>query len=193
MKMKFRTRLRLVVLLALLLCALIGFAAGKFVQTITFEEKVVFTAELAEDFILRESQAIRQNDGSYQLSESKYIVNAAQEYILIPGLDVPKDPHVVITGKTEIPAYLFIEVVNEVGNGAVTFSLRSCWQETQLREAQHGGTVYVYCDDAGKPIEVTTDLEVYILENDKITVGQKLLHGDSSDLLTFYAYLVEIQ
>ena len=71
MKMKFRTRLRLVVLLALLLCALIGFAAGKFVQTITFEEKVVFTAELAEDFILRESQAIRQNDGSYQLSESK--------------------------------------------------------------------------------------------------------------------------
>lgn len=193
---KFRARLRLLIILTLLLLPLIGFAAGKYIQTISQKETVTFTARLAESVELREHKAKRTDTGKYALSKTDYITNETQSYILIPGLDVDKDPHIVITGKTDIPAYLYIEVVDSPANPAITYQLEKHWQKTDKKESQHEGTVYIFCsvdeNRKPKPEKITADQTISIIEGNRICVGQKLLQNKVSDnLITFYAYLEE--
>ena len=102
----------LILLLSLILVTLVGYVIGKYVDDKALEGRVIFTASLAENVILQEHTAQQQADGSYQLTEPFVTGN---DYVLIPGLDIPKDPHILIEGKTNIPAYLFVEVVDALG------------------------------------------------------------------------------
>lgn len=192
-----------VLILLALLIALSGFAVGKYFKTISQDYTIEFTAELAKEFYLKEHVAIRQDDGTYELSDTNYVpVNEKQEYILIPGLDIPKDPHIVINGKsTNIPAYLFLEVVDNTivdqsNNKLLTYNFESCWIPAQnLKTPQHGGTVYVFCDSEKNPMEITENYignnTINILKEETVTVSQKLLSGVNTGSLTFYAYLEE--
>jgi hypothetical protein len=119
MKQK-KSRLMMAAVAVILLAVLISSAIGKYVTTVSVPGKVTFTAKLAGSMVLQEHKAERNADGSYTLTEQ--IATADENgyfngYDLIPGLDIPKDPHIVITGKTDVKAYLFVEVVE---NGAKT-------------------------------------------------------------------------
>lgn len=195
---KFRTW---VLILLVLLISMTGLTAAKYINTKTLDGTVTFTAELAQEFYLLEHVANRQDDGSYQLSDTKY-VKSNQQYILIPGLDIPKDPHIVINGKsTHIPAYLFLEVVDNMivdtdENKLLEYDLESFWIPTELKTSDRGGTFYVYGNPGTKePIEIkeshTKSNPIRILQNNEITVSQKLLSGVNTGSLTFYAYLEE--
>jgi len=192
--MKKKKLLRLAVMLLILAMAaiaLIGSSLGKYVKTFTGEANVIFSAELAEELVLRETEAERQIDGSYALKTGTY--TDENEYILLPGLNVPKDPHVVIVGKTDIPAYLFVEVVDGLGNDAISYGVRDCWLEIP-GNGKNGGTVYVYSENgAAKAIaDASVASPVYILQSDTMVVGQELKHSAStSDILRFYACLGE--
>lgn len=190
---KFRTW---VLILLALLIALSGYAAAKYVQTKTLGGTVTFTAKLAEEFYLRETEIIRQDDGNYTLG-SEYVYNTQQTYVLIPGVDIPKDPHIVIKGKTpNIPAYLFLEVVDSTPNNSLVFSLSENWiSAASLKQPQHDGMVYVYSADKNAPTPITQDYEkITILTGDTVTVkqGLKTNHDKDPNSLTFYAYLEEI-
>lgn len=189
-KMSFRARFRLLIVLTLLLIALTTFAVGKYITTIENESTVSFTARLAKDVILQEHLAVRQPDGSYQLGEE---VVKGNSYKLIPGLDIDKDPHIVITGKTNIPAHLYIEVVDNIPNGALRYNLISKnWISSSRTAKVAGATVYVYSTDGSNPAQITTDqTKIFILQDNKIYVDQGLLSDDESNGLTFYAYLEE--
>lgn len=183
---KFRTRVRLVIVLALILLALVGFAVGKYAQDLSFDGKVTFTASLAQNMILQEHTAQKQSDGSYKLLETHTYQNT---YYLIPGLDIPKDPHIIITGKTDIPAYLYIKIQNTTGN-SISYTPDDCWKET--------GTpgVYVYAttneNDEKTAAPITTDLTVYILKGNQISVSQNLLSdGNNTTTLIISAWLEE--
>lgn len=190
-KMNFRTRLWLLIILAVLLIALTTFAAGKYIMTISLQNTVTFTAELAENVVLVESKINRKSDGTYETT-SETIAGGTQSYTLIPGLDVPKDPHIIIEGKTPIPAYLYIEVVDNTTNNALRYTLTDSWIESSALAPQHEGAVYVYSTDETNPTKITTDLgEIYILKDNKFYVDQALLSGTGTNGLTFYAYLVE--
>ena len=187
---KFRTW---VLILLVLLISMTGLTAAKYINTKTLSGTVTFTAELAQEFYLLEHVANRQDDGSYQLSDTEY-VKSNQQYILIPGLDIPKDPHIVIKGKsTNIPAYLFLEVVDDTKNESLIFSIdESHWIPTTLKTPQHGGTVYVYSTNQSTYTPIKENhAKIPILTNDQITVSQKLLSGEKTGSLTFYAYLEE--
>ena len=189
-KRKFHIRL---LLLLVLLVSLTGFAVGKYIRTLpSHSSQVTFTAKLADSFVLRESKAEKQSDGTYKLSDTEYITNETQNYVLIPGVDIPKNPHVIITGKSEIPAYLFIEVVDTTPNNALVFSLTEKWIATTLKAPQHGGTVYVYSTDGSSPAQITSDLTAYILKGNIVEVRQTLLSGNKDNQLVFYAYLEEV-
>ena len=186
---KFRTW---VLILLALLISLSGFAAAKYINTKTLNGTVTFTAELAQEFYLLEHVANRQDDGSYQLSDTEY-VKSNQQYILIPGVDIPKDPHIVIKGKSHIEAYLFLEVVDNTPNESLDFSLSKYWITTDLKTSQHGGTVYVYSENGANFTPIKTDYEkIPILTDNTVTVKQALLSGNETNSLTFYAYLEEI-
>lgn len=197
MKMKFRTRLRLLVTLSLLLFCLIGFAIGKYIQTFRAEEKVTvtFSNNLADVFEVRESEATRNTTtGAYTLNKSKPVTDE-QTYVLIPGVDIEKDPYVFIDGRSEIPAELYIEIVDtldEDGIRLVTYAVRSdLWEVNTTYKPDSTGTVYKYkgtVTNGGYPYYA-------ILANDTVTVSQHVKgksKDDGKDVLTIYAYLEEI-
>lgn len=181
-KMSFRARFRLLIVLTLLLIALTTFAVGKYITTIEKESTVSFTANLAKDVILQEHLAVRQPDGSYQLGED--VVNG-NSYKLIPGLDIKKDPHIIIQDKTPIPAYLYIKVESTLDT-PVTYEIDdSIWYEL---EGVSG--VYYYKDTID---ENFSENPIYILKDNQITVGQLLLSQSDSaeDFLKFNVNLIE--
>jgi len=181
-KKQVRNHLQLLIVLAMVLITLTTFAVGKYIRELSFHGKVTFTANLAKDVILQEHLAVRQPDGSYQLGEE---VVKGNSYKLIPGLDIKKDPHIIIQDKTPIPAYLYIEVESTLDT-PVTYEIDdSIWYEL----AGVPG-VYYYKDTID---ENFSENPIYILKDNQITVGQLLLSQSDSaeDFLKFNVNLIE--
>lgn len=192
-KKKNRSRLWLIVLMLILLAsAFTGTVIAKYIKTTTFTGKIRFQAKLAEGIQLLEHEAERNPDGSYKLGSKTVTQNT---YDLIPGLDIPKDPHVVITNKTAIEAYLYVEVVDETQNEAIAWAMSKEWKLLDGVEGKGGnGTVYVYVGEGEnpKPLGKTEgDMTVFLLDGNKIEVKQGLLAGENNNALTFYAAMGE--
>ena len=112
----------LLLVFVLVLAATAGVVYAKYIRTFEQTVNVTVTADLAESVALYESQAVKKDDGSYSLnSESRVTQNT---YTLLPGLDVPKDPTIEIVGKTNVPAYLYIEVVDKL-NASIAYTDRT--------------------------------------------------------------------
>lgn len=202
---KTKAHIRLIPALFLMLIILLtGITAAKYIQTISLSNTVTFKANLATEFLLQESKALHQEDGSYQLSATETVTGESLAYTLLPGVNIPKDIHIVISGKSEIPAYLFIEVVDSTANPYISYQLLTNKNETEsleddtpfwipsdIQPPRHNGVVYVYSEDGMTPAEITSDMTAYILENNLISVNQNLRLGEESNLLTIHAYLIE--
>lgn len=172
-------------LAALILLTALTSVHAKYVTERSLTGTLTVTANIGQIQVL-EHEAIKQDNGSYVLNgvtNGACDVDVAHDHVtgntyntVIPGLDIPKDPHVVISGVTaDIPVYVFIQVENDTLPDAMTYKLSNVWVE--LDSAEYPG-VYVYSDTNG-PIQVTSDQTIYILENDAnavITVSQELPH-----------------
>ncbi|MBR0157811.1 MAG: hypothetical protein IJM24_01880 [Clostridia bacterium] len=186
-------------LAALLVVAIaIGLSQAKYKTEKVMQGKVRFTATLAENLKIQEHPAVREHDGSYELNTDADPVQV-QEYKLMPGVDIPKDPFVTVEGKTNIPGWLFVEIDDSKLPEEVTYAVRTEWIDTG-RTGDYGGKLYVYnkalvtadtqqgTDDA---IELT---EFYVLAPDDrgntITVSQYLAR-ETDAKLNFYAYLCQ--
>lgn len=111
-----------------------------------------------------------------------------ENYKIIPGKDIPKDPKVTVTAGSEA-CWLFVKV-EESGTfvaDKVTYAIDKDW--TAL-EGEKG--VYYR-----KVAAVTADTDFSVLEGNKITVKDTLTKGDIKDIaatnptLTFTAYAVQ--
>lgn len=184
-KKQFRTLRRCLLVLALALILAVGVAAGRYYTTVPLKGTVTFSASLAQSVVVQEHVPQRNSDGSYSLTAG--VTTNGVEYTLIPGLDVPKDPHIVITGKTAVPAYLYL-VVEDSLDAAITYELDPCWQEVKAN-------VYVYCKD-GTPVvidQTTAGLEsVNIIKDQTVYVSQTLTQGEDSGDLVFSVVLKEV-
>lgn len=209
MNIPSRTRLIVLLLLALLLIGLISFAGAKYVTTITHHATITFSASLAENVILQEHKAVRQTDGSYRLVTQAYANEFPDDeyidetfvyknsYTLIPGLDIPKDPKITILNKTPIKAFLFLEVVETVNEEAIVFQVNDdLWKKTELTP-KHNGVVYYYSTDGSNAAvlgeTIVKELTIPILKSNTIQVNQNVLStlGTETKVLNFYVYLVE--
>lgn len=185
----------IVVLLLLLTVGTTGTTVAKYIHSTQLEGKVTFTAKLAENITLLEHEAKRNDDGSYYLTND---TTNGNEYTLIPGLDVPKDPYITITGKTPIKAYLFVEVYHALGNTYITYELSENWKLVEgLKGKEKSGSVYVYTGGADDALPLNDENcptgPIYILKDNEIKVGQKLLSGQLTEQhLDFYACLSEV-
>lgn len=184
-----KSRLLILIAVVVLVSVLIGFAVGKYVTTVSVSGKVTFTASLAENVQLLEHKAEPNADGSYTLSETE--TTATNEYILLPGLDIPKDPYIKITGKTPIASYLFLVVEDKLGNDSgISYDLADCWKPVEGKDG-----VYVYSDSTGA-VAITHETEdidkIEIIENDMVYVSQKLADTLTDVELNFSAILKEI-
>lgn len=173
---------RIALLLAVLFClsAVTFVAVAKYIKDIPFTGNVTFKADLVENFTLTETQAVRQTDGTYILSGEQVTQNT---YILMPGVDVPKDPKITITGKTAVPAYLYVEVLESKNfPDEVTYTMAEGWLPLE-------GVPNVYYYET--PITGTpAALTISILKNNTLTVCDQLPRG-STGTLSFHAYMAQ--
>lgn len=173
---------RIALLLAVLFClsAVTFVAVAKYIKDIPFTGNVTFKADLAENFTLTETKAERQTNGTYILSGEQVTQNT---YILMPGVDVPKDPKITIEGKTAVPAYLYVEVLESKNfPDEVTYTMAEGWLPLE-------GVPNVYYYET--PITGTPAvLTISILKNNTLTVSDQLPRG-STGTLSFHAYMAQ--
>ena len=186
----------LTILAVMLVCciAVTGTLAVLFAKT---SEPVVNTFTAAGDgklvtgeFTLKEHIAAKQTDGSYKLTgETTNNTVTGNHYDVLPRTNLPKDPYITITEKTNAPAYLYVEVVGELPTG-MHYNMASCWTKLEGVTGNNGGVIYVY--NNGTPIdENSTGLEnIAIIAGNTITVDDVpgLAEGQKVSL-SFYAYL----
>ena len=182
--------------LALFLVSLVLVAAfssavyAKYIKKTEFKGNVTIQADLAEDFKIIESQASRNEMGEYSLVSDTEV--SGNEYILMPGVDIPKDPTIKITGKTALPAYLYVEVVDNISDHpAVTYSLADWWQPLAGVTGPNGGKVYVYNEMVDGS---TVNMSVPIIKGNTVYVGQTLVHSAAAKpfSIKFHAYMLQI-
>lgn len=173
----------LLLVFVLLFATAAGVTYAKYIRSYEHTGNVTVTAKLVSVFKLFESEAVKQNNGSYLLSDEKVTSNT---YTLLPGLDVPKDPQIHIAGKTNIPAYLYVEVVESTNfdKAKITYALTGDWQKLDGVAGQRGGTVYVYTEEIANGT-------IQILRDKVITVSDQLPRTTNVSL-DFYAYMAQI-
>ena len=147
--------------------------------------RIDYTNALAEEFKLLDQPITQREDGSYERDASSDAQpTSGYTFKQIPGIALPAAPYVEIKGKTEIPAYLYIEVAND---SDVTLSFDSKW--TQLSVAgKKGGTVYAY--DNGAPLTGSGDDTVETYPTFTVNELSSIPLTDEGSV-SVYAYMIQ--
>lgn len=159
-----------VILLAVVLTtACLGGILAKYIRTVPVSGEVTFTAELAESMTLTESKANRGESGAYTLLTAETV--SENTYEVMPGVDIPKDPRITVTGKTPVAAYLYVEISDNCPDG-VTYSLTEKW--TYITTLTSGAEVYAYKDklnagNCGAAFQIIKDDTVYVSDSAVMT------------------------
>lgn len=190
----------LLILVVLLASVAGGAAYAKYVTDVKLNQnKVTINASLGTIELI-EHKAVRLVNGDYDLlDDTAYAVGTEQHqhvtanaYILLPGLDIPKDPFVRITGKTTIEAYVFVEVVGELDDDSgITYSLTADWTKLENVTGAHDGTVYVYKAAITNTFGDKGNGDIQILKDNTVYVSQYLDKSVKDLTLTFYACMYE--
>ena len=131
---------------AVVLIPLVGQSRAKFKTQLVVANQVSYQNELAESFQLLDQPVVLQEDGSYLKNEAEdSMPTSGFSYKLIPGITIPAAPYIEIEHKTEIPAYLYFEVV--CPEGAPALLVTEDWEKLET-EGKFGGDVYTYKDGA---------------------------------------------
>ncbi len=133
--------LSLLLILGLVLLPMIGQSRAKYRTQTLIANEVDYQHTLAESFMLLDRPVVLQEDGSYLRAENAEPTSGFT-YKLIPGITIPASPYIEIKGKTEIPAYLYMEIVSP--EGGPTLTIASDWQRLDGVSGKKGGEVFVY-------------------------------------------------
>lgn len=139
---------------------------------------------------LKEHKAIAQTSGeySYKVTTEEATGN---EYTLLPGTKIEKDPFVKVTGlKAGASCYLYVEVVASDASSVLNYSVADTWEQLAGVTGKNGGAVYVYKTNDGN--RVTADVTATsILASNLVEVNDFDVNSDATASLTFYGYLCQ--
>ena len=127
-----------------------------------------------------EAMETGNNSGMYMLDQSQE-VPANTYHKVLPGVDIPKDPFIRLTGLTDTVCELYVQVTeSEDFPESVSYVLDTdVWENL-------GDGVYKYLIDIDSSV---TD-DIYILQNNQLNVGEHYV-GNGGFTLTFSAWLVQ--
>lgn len=190
--MKKKT-LTIAIALVLVVALAVG-ATWAYLTATTGEVKNTFVAgKLFDDggtLTLKEHKAVAQTSGeySYKVSTEEATGN---EYNLLPGTKIEKDPFVKVTGlKAGASCYLYVEVAASDASGVLNYSVANTWELLNGVTGKNGGLVYVYKTNDGN--RVTANVAATdILESNLVTVNDFGVNSDANASLTFYGYLCQ--
>ena len=119
----------LLLLILLIVGSVAGYALGRYRADVVMTDRFSTRTQLAEGFRL---QTLRTGTGVAAEAEE------AKDAYLLPGTGLALQ--LSVEGKTEIPAYLYVEVTGSLRPEALTDDWRLLEQVT----GKHGGAVYAY-------------------------------------------------
>ena len=149
--------------------------------------------DIAKAVELWEHKAVKGDKGDYTLNDE---LVAENKYSVLPSTDLPKDPFIKVVEKTEVPGYLYVEVVDGLANTGLSYAMADCWAKLDGVTGKNGGAVYVYCDETKNPIIVTNETQgldkIFILKNNEIVVNDTVgIAKDQTVNIDFYGYLAQ--
>ena len=192
--------LGLLLALALLSIWVVGGLFAKYASPDTDRDtgRVAMDLPLPE---LWEHQAVLK-DGVYVLNNKRVTGNTYGK--VIPGVDIAKDPFIVLSGTSEVDFELYVTVTEKnfptktgtTDVKTVTYALTNEWELVEAKSnAARGIYVYKYKTyfDAGS---VPTE-PIYILQDNQLIVsqyfdGSTVTSADNSFSLTFTAWVVQV-
>lgn len=168
--------------------------------------KVTTQTPVVNTFVAAGGGSLLEATGSFALYESKankvgnvYVLDTAKHvtnnsYEVLPGSSVPKDPTIKVTGKNDVAAYLYVEIVDNTGAN-LTWNIAKGWTLLDGVNGKNGGAVYVYNTTLANPdgTEGGATYTITVLEDDKVTIGNAddLKLGETGKTMTFFAYLAQ--
>lgn len=151
-----------------------------------------------DEFVLKEHKALDEDgDGEFELDETVEVTE--NKYVVMPGIEIPKDPFVKTSKELVQNAYVFIEVVDDLKGDAtdgvaLTYEVDDAkWAVLSGATGKHGGTVYVYAVNNGLAAKGSVFGPVNILEGDKITVATDKKIPNDVGTLSFYGYMIQAE
>lgn len=138
---------------------------------------------------LQERVVTQKNDGTYVIAEDAAWQDTGIEYVVQPGVDLPKQPAVKVNDLTA-KAYLFVGVKGDKITGKFDWNVDTAiWSPLMNGDTQvtkDGYTIWVLKADV-------TDGSYDILANDKVTVGKDLDPDTltAANNITFQAYICQ--
>lgn len=166
--------------------------------TNTFVASVSDPEKFVDTFELKEYQVAADGKGSYTLTTTEVDNNT---YNVVPGVTLPKDAFVKLSRENDTPAYLFVEVVNNLSNEFTMNVDTTKWGKLEVDgkavTGKNGGDIYVL-GTADAPTVLgavtATDGVYHIIEGNKVAVAsnaQLKITKDSNDTIKFYAYICQ--
>lgn len=156
--------------IAIALVLVVALAVGATYAYLTAQTKAVTNTFVAGKIIdqdslkLYEHNAVKGDDGTYTLgndvldgSESK----PGNTYTIMPGVNLPKDPTVVVAGnKSNGEYYLFVKVTegNGFDKGILGYKVTDNWLQLKDADGNNVTGVYVYTTDQASAAILTGNL-----------------------------------
>lgn len=187
MKKKLLIALAIVLVIAMSVTGTLAYlTADTGAVTNTFTVGKVFDEEDSDthkNFELLE-HGIAGKPGEYTLTAEEVSEN---EYTVMPGVNIPKDPFVRVNSPVGVDVYLFVEVVDGTGEQLTVTVDSAKWTKLAGVTGTHGGDVYTLASGrltAGSTLDAT-----HILADDEIVVANATIVAPGQ--VTFYGYLIQ--
>lgn len=184
MKKKLTTVLAIVLVVALSVAGTYAYLTAQ-TDTVTNTFTTAGLIDKDADFTLVESKANQQADGTYVLDKKNPV--QANDYVVVPGVDMPKDPTVNLKLKANIDAYVFLAVDNNLKGMSVTID--PAWSRVITTYTDESGVVWDIYAQKITGTEAVQTLTFNVLEGTTVTVDKAADSYDGN--IVFNAYLTQ--
>ena len=183
----------LIVLIVAVLGSAVSYGYAKYRKDIMLTNEVSGSNRLAEQFQLLQGSAAAQADGSYTFSGD---ASTSETYYMIPGTTIAQTPMIRIVGKTDLDAYLYLEVIGDL-DSRMQYTIASDWTKLEGVTGKHNGSIYVWHNGARMNAESvksangtdgSVDLEIPVLEG---SFSLDPMPISNSQALSFCGYLLQ--
>lgn len=184
MKKKLTTVLAIVLVVALSVAGTYAYLTAQ-TDTVTNTFTTAGLIDKDADFTLVESKANQQADGTYVLDTADKVQQ--NNYVVVPGVDMPKDPTVNLNLKANIDAYVFLAVDNNLKGMSVTID--KAWGQAITTYTDKNGVAWDIYAQKIAGTEAVQTLTFNVLEGTTVTVDKAADSYDGN--IVFNAYLTQ--
>ena len=141
-----------------------------------------------EAVLIKDADKALKMNSVYELTGNEVTNNTYD--VVLPGVNIPKDPSIRIKDATKAPCELYVKVIVKDLPDTVTYEMTSDWKLIKTETSQSDGIVYTY--KYNKVIESQFSGTVSVLKDNKLKVSERYVGNGKTFTLNFNAWIVQI-